>query len=167
MDIRHVTAACVLWGIVPLTSPSVSCGEIAHRATVTPASSAQARQQAPLLAFLQEYFTSLAQGDVERLTSYRPALTGAQRDLLREYFAYTVRDLHIDIRDVQVQLATNTATVTFLRTDHFVDRVTGRQIKKSIRLSAVLEYGGSGWGWPREGLAVIAFALGGRTGQAR
>ena len=164
MHIRCLTLSCVLLGIVLLTPPSTSFGEIRQSATVTPASAEQARQQAPLFTFLREYFTSLAQGDVEKIALYHPALTVSQREILREYFAHTVRDLHIDLRDVQVQLAPNTATVTFFRTDHFVDRLTDRRIEKSIRLSTVLEYGGSGW--HLDGLTMIAFALGNRTSQA-
>jgi hypothetical protein len=87
-------------------------------------------------------------------------LTAPQREILREYFAHTVRDLHIDIRDVQVQLAAHIATVTFFRTDRFVERSTNRPIAMSIRLSSVLEYGGSGWGWHHDGLDLLAFALG-------
>ena len=105
MNIRRLRLACSLLGIVLLTSPSVSYEETAPRATVTPASVEQARQLAPLFMILQEYFTALAQGDVEKLALYHPALTVSQRDILREYFAHTVRDLHIDLRDVQVQLA--------------------------------------------------------------
>lgn len=163
MNIRRLMLSHVLLGIVLLTSSSVSFGEIVQRATVTPASAEQARQQAPLFAFLQEYFTALAQGDVDKLTLYHPTLTSPQREILREYFAHTVRDLHIDIRDVQVQLAAHTATVTFFRTDHFVDRSTNRQIEKSVRLSTVLEYGGSGWGWHPDRLDLLAFALGNRN----
>jgi len=166
MNIRRLTLSCGLWGIVLLALPAMSLGEIMQRATVTPASAEQARQQAPLFAFLQEYFTSLAQGDVEKLALYHPVLTVPQRDILREYFAHTVRDLHIDIRDVQVQLAINTATVTFLRTDHFVDRSTNRQLEKSVRLSTVLDYGDKGWGWHLDGLDLLAFALGNRSSQA-
>ncbi len=166
MNIRRLTLSCVLLGMVPLTWSSASFGEVAQRATVTPASLEQASQQGPLFAFLQEYFTSLAQGDVDKLAIYHPALTLPQCDILREYFEHTVRDLHIDLRDVQVHLAANTATVTFFRTDHFVDRATNRHIEKSIRLSTVLVYGGSGWGWHLDGLDLIAFALGKRTSQA-
>ncbi len=164
MNLQRVTLAGVLWGIMLLTSPSVSWGDPLPPATVTPASAEQARQQVPLFAFLREYFTALAQGDVEKLALYHPALTVQQRELLREYFAHTVRDLHIDLRDVQVQLTPTAATVTFDRTDHFVDRLTDRRVEKRIRLSTVVEYGGSGW--HLDGLNMIAFALGHQTSQA-
>lgn len=166
MNIRRVLLAGVLWGMVPLTSPAVSVGDSGPRATVTPASADQARQQAPLFAFLQEYFTALAQGDVDKIVLYHPALTLSQCDTLRAYFAHTVRDLHIDLRDVQVQPGAQAAIVTFVRTDRFVDRSTERHIEKSIRFSTVLEYGGSGGGWRLEGLDMIAFALGTRPSQA-
>src|SRR5262249_39471023 len=108
--------------------------------------------------------SSLAQGDVNKLSVYHPTLTPQQLEILRDYFAHTVRDLHIDIRDVRVQLLANTATVTFFRTDHFVDRLTERQIEKRIHLFTVLEYGGSGW--RLGGLDLVAFALGNRISQA-
>jgi hypothetical protein len=95
---------------------------------------------------------------------YHPALTPEQLGTLRDYFAHTIRDLHIDVRDVRVQLAANTATVTFFRTDRFIDRLTERHIEKSIQLSTVLEYGTNGW--RLGGLDQVAFALGNRTRQA-
>ena len=163
MHVRCLPLAGVFVGIVSLTSPSLTSGEISHRATVTPVSSEQARQHAPVFAFLEEYFTALAQGDMDKLARYHPTLTDSQRDALREYFAHTVRDLHIDLRDVQMNLAANTAAVTFVRTDHFVDRATNRAIEKSVRLSTVLEDRGSGWGWHLDGLDQLAFALGNRS----
>jgi len=63
-----------------------------------------------------------------------------------------------------VQLAANTATVSFFRTDRFIDRLTERHIEKSIQLSTVLEYGANGW--RLGGLDLVAFALGSRTSQA-
>lgn len=164
MNMRRLTLSSVLLGMVLLASATAAFGEVGQRATVTAASAEQARQQAPLFTFLQEYFSSLAQGDVNKLAIYHPTLTPQQLDTLHDYFARTVRDLHIDIRDVQVQLVANTATVTFFRTDHFVDRLTQRPIEKSIRLSTVLKYGISGW--RLGGLDLVAFALGNRTTQA-
>jgi|GEM_PF-6146440 len=164
MNRRRLTLSSVLSGMLLLASTTTSFGEVGQRATVTPASAEQARQQAPLFAFLQEYFSSLAQGDVYKLAIYHPALTPQQLGTLQDYFAHTVRDLRIDVRDVRVQLAANTATVTFFRTDHFVDRLTARPIEKSIRLSTVLEYGVSGW--HLGGLDLVAFALGNQTTQA-
>lgn len=133
-------------------------------ATITPAVPEQAVQQAPLFAFLQGYFSALATGDVDKLSSYHPTLTPQQLDTLRDYFAYTVRDLHIDVRNVQVQQVAHAATVTFFRTDRFVDRLSGRKIEKSIRLSTALVYGVGGW--HLGGLDQVAFALVNRTTQA-
>ncbi len=156
--------SCFALGIALLFATSPVSAERTEPATVTPAIPEQAAQQAPLFAFLQDYFSALATGDVDKLSSYHPTLTPQQLDTLRGYFAYTVRDLHIDVRNVQVQLAANTATVTFFRTDRFVDRLSGRKIEKSIRLSTALVYGGSGW--HLGGLDQVAFALVNRTTQA-
>src|SRR5262245_27873730 len=112
MIMHRFTRLFVLQGMILLASSTISFGEIEQRATVTPASVEQAYQQAPLFTFLQEYFSSLAQGDVNKLSVYHPTLTPQQLEILRDYFAHTVRDLHIDIRDVRVQLLANTATVT-------------------------------------------------------
>ncbi|HET7713192.1 MAG TPA: hypothetical protein VFK94_01720, partial [Patescibacteria group bacterium] len=95
---------------------------------------------------------------------YHPTLTSQQLDTLSDYFAHTIRDLHIDVRNVHVQLTANTAIVTFFRTDRFIDRLSGRRIAKSIHLSTALEYDASGW--HLGGLDQIAFALVNRTSQA-
>ena len=156
--------SCLALGIALLLSASASFAERTQPATVTPAVPEHAVQQAPLFTFLQGYFSALATGDVEKLSSYHPTLTPQQLDTLRDYFAYTVQDLQIDVRNVQVQLAANTATITFSRTDRFVDRLSGRRIEKSIRLSTALEYGVGGW--HLGGLDQVAFALVNRTTQA-
>jgi len=164
MNMRRLALSSALLGIALLISASVSFGESVQPATVSPASPEQAVQQAPLFTFLQGYFSALAQGDINKIASYHPALTPQQLGTLHDYFAHTVRDLHIDLRNVQVQLGANTATVAFFRTDRFVDRLTGRQIEKSIQLSTVVEYGTNGW--QIGGLDLVAFALGDRTSQA-
>lgn len=164
MNLRRIFMLVVLPWLGLLVAASASFGESALPATVIPASPEQARQQAPLFTFLHEYFSSLAQGDVDKLAVYHPTLTPQQLDTLHDYFAHTVRDLRIDIRDVQAQLVANTATVTFFRTDRFVDRLTGRPVEKSIRLSTVLAYGVGGW--RLGGLDLVAFALGNRASQA-
>src|SRR5690242_7630710 len=92
-NMRQVTLSSALLGMVFLASASASFGELAQSATVTPASAEQAHQQAPLFTFLQEYFSSLAQGNVDKIAAYHPTLTPQQLDLLHDYFAHTVRDL--------------------------------------------------------------------------
>jgi hypothetical protein len=164
MSMRRIATVFIVPWIFLLITASASFGERTQSATVTPASPEQATQQEPLFIFLQEYFSSLAQGEVDKLAGYHPTLTQEQLGTLRNYFAQTVRDLHIDVRDVRVQLAANTATVTFFRTDRFIDRLTERHIEKSIQLSTVLEYGANGW--RLGGLDLVAFALGNRTSQA-
>ena len=164
MSMRRIATFLIVPWLVLLTITSASFGESAQPATVTPASPEEARQQAPLFMFLQKYFAALAQGDVNTIAAYHPALTPQQLGVLHDYFAYTVRDLHIDVQNVQIQLRASTATVTFLRTDRFIDRLTGRQIEKSVSLSTVLKYGTNGW--QVGGLDLVAFALGRRTSQA-
>jgi hypothetical protein len=88
---------------------------------------------------------------------YHPSLTAEQLDILRDYFAHTIRDLHVRLQNVRVQLAANTARVTFYRTDQFVDQPTGRAVKKGIKLSTMLVQSPSGW--RVAGLDQIAFAL--------
>jgi hypothetical protein len=164
MNLRCFSTLALLSCLVVLTVSSASFGEPTQPATVTAAAPEQAQQQAPLFTFLQGYFSSLAQGEVNKLAQYHPTLTPEQLETLREYFAHTIRDLHIDVRNVQVQLTANIATVSFFRTDRFIDRLTERRIEKSIQLSTVLEYGANGW--RLGGLDQIAFALAGRTSQA-
>ncbi|MBM4254392.1 MAG: hypothetical protein FJ147_00680 [Deltaproteobacteria bacterium] len=160
---RIATLVIVPW-LGLLTATSSSFGETSQPATVIAASPEQAQQQAPLFTFLQGYFSSLAQGEVNKLAQYHPTLTTEQLSTLQGYFSHTIRDLHIDVRNVQVQLTANTATVSFFRTDRFIDRLTERQIEKSIQLSTVLEYGANGW--RLGGLDQVAFALVPRTTQA-
>jgi hypothetical protein len=164
MNVRRIITFFTMSWLVLVIATSTSFGESTQPATVTPASSEQAIQQAPLFAFLQEYFSALAQGDLNKIALYHPALTPQQLSTLHDYFAYTVRDLHIDLRNVQVHIGANTATVAFFRTDRFIDRLTERRIEKSIQLSTVIEYGTNGW--QIGGLDLVAFALGNRTSQA-
>ena len=128
-----------------------------ERAVVVPASPDEARQQAAVFTFLQEYFSSLAKGEVEKLAVYHPSLTPEQLGILRDYFAHTIRDLHIRLQDVHVQVTASTATIVFSRTDRFVDRPTSRPVEKSIQLSTTLVQGGNGW--RLAGLDQVAFAL--------
>jgi hypothetical protein len=164
MNLRRISTFALLPWLIVLVVSSASPGESSHPATVTAASPEQAQQQAPLFTFLQAYFSSLAQGEVDKLARYHPTLTPEQLSTLRKYFSHTVRDLHIDVRNVRVQLAANTATVSFFRTDRFIDRLTERRIEKSIQLSTVLEYGANGW--RLGGLDLVAFALASRTSRA-
>lgn len=128
-----------------------------ERAVVIPASPDEAHHKEGVFNFLQEYFSALATGDVEKLALYHPSLTPAQLDILRDYFAHTIRDLHIRLQNVRVQTEANTATVAFSRTDRFIDRPTSRPVEKSIRLSTTLVQGGNGW--RLAGLDQVAFAL--------
>ena len=130
-----------------------------ERAVVVPASPDEARQQAAVFTFLQEYFSALAKGEVEQLATYHPSLTPEQLGILRDYFAHTIRDLHIRLQDVRIRMVANTATVAFSRTDRFIDRPTSRPVEKSIQLSTTLVQGGSGW--RLAGLDQVAFALAG------
>lgn len=131
--------------------------ELGARATIMPASPEEIRHKADVFTFLQDYFSALATGEVAKLTAYHPSLTTEQLDLLRDYFAHTVRDLRIRLEQVRVQVAANTATVTFYRTDQFIDQPTGRPVKKGIELSTMLVQGPSGW--RLAGFDQIAFAL--------
>jgi hypothetical protein len=164
MSMRQLPFFCVALSFAFVLSTVASFAERTEPATVTPAVPEQAVQQEPLFAFLRHYFSALAAGDVAKLASYHPTLTPQQLDTLRDYFAYTIQDLRIDVREVQVQLVANTATITFFRTDRFVDRLSGRRIEKSIRLSTALEYGVGGW--HLGGLDQVAFALTNHRSQA-
>jgi hypothetical protein len=160
MSIRYSLPA---FGLLAVLSGSglASLGWAEERASVLPASPEEAHQQKEVFSFLKDYFSALAQGEVEKLAIYHPSLTPEQLALLRNYFAHTVRDLYIHLQDVHVQVAANTATVAFRRTDRFVDRPTSRPVEKHIRLSTLLVQGANGW--RLAGLDQVAFALGDRT----
>jgi hypothetical protein len=147
-------AACRLFG----TTMVVQAQETQERAIILPASPEEAHQQAAVFSFLQAYFSALAKGEVENIARYHPSLTPAQLDILRDYFAQTIRDLHIALQQVRVYVVANTATVSFYRTDQFVDRPTSRPVKKGIYLSTTLVQGVNGW--QLAGLDQVAFALG-------
>jgi hypothetical protein len=153
VGIRLFTACCFL-SSVPIVQAQVTL----ERAIVIPASPEEAHQQAAVFSFLQAYFSALAKGEVENIARYHPSLTPAQLDILRDYFAQTIRDLHIALQQVRVSVVANTATVSFYRTDQFVDRPTNRPVKKGIYLSTTLVQGVNGW--QLAGLDQVAFALG-------
>jgi len=127
------------------------------RAMVVPASPEELRNREAVFSFLQDYFSALAQGEVEKLTLYHPSLSPEQLGTLRDYFAHTIRDLHIRLEHVRVNVVADRATVAFYRTDTFIDRPTGRSVEKSIELSTRLVQSASGW--RLAGVDQIAFAL--------
>ncbi|MGH7966959.1 MAG: hypothetical protein ACRERD_34910 [Candidatus Binatia bacterium] len=158
MKVRRYMASMGLFAVLSF-SGAVAPGQAQEWATVIPASPAEARQQQEVFAFLQEYFSALAKGEVAKLTTYHPSLTPEQLETLRAYFASTIRDLHIRLQDVRVQVTADRALIAFSRTDQFIDRPTGRAVKKSIQLSTMLVQGASGW--RLAGLDQVAFALSG------
>lgn len=158
MKMRHAIVSLGFFVVSLSVCGFAAPGLAQERAVVVPASPAEVRKQEAVFVFLQEYFSALAKGEVEKLAAYHPSLTPEQLGILRDYFAHTIRDLHIRLQDVQVQVVANTATVAFSRTDRFIDRPTSRPVEKSIQLSTTLVQGGSGW--RLAGLDQVAFALG-------
>src|SRR5215470_13543822 len=145
MKMRHAVAGLGFFIAAFSVSGYGSPGLAQESAVVVPASPEEVRRQEAVFDFLQEYFSALAKGEVEKLALYHPSLTPEQLDILRDYFAYTIRDLHIRLQDVRVRVVANTATVAFSRTDRFIDRPTSRPVEKSVQLSTTLVQGGSGW----------------------
>jgi hypothetical protein len=131
------------------------------RIAIIAASPDEARQQATVFTFLREYFSALAQGQVDKIATYHPTLTPQQLDILRNYFAHTIRDLYIRLEDVRVQVMANRAEIVFYRTDRFVDRDTSRPVQKSIRIRTALVQ--SAAGWQLSGPDQFAFILGGKS----
>src|SRR5215204_2621515 len=152
---HYLAGVGVLASILLMTKVPVGYAE--ERAGVVSAAPATDTRQKEILAFLQEYFSALAQGEVTKLAYYHPALTAEQLEVLRAYFANTVQDLSIQLRNVEVRIAANTATIGFSRTDRFIDRPTGRAVEKSIELSTMLVHRAQGW--QLAGLDQVAFAL--------
>src|SRR5262249_55096239 len=157
MKIRRIFASLGFFSVSLAVCGFAAPGPAQDRAVVLPASPNEAYQQKGVFLFLQEYFSALAVGDVGKLALYHPSLTPQQLDVLRDYFAHTIRDLHIRLQDVRVQTVANTATVAFSRTDRFIDRPTSRPVEKSIRLATTLVQGGNGW--RVAGLDQVASAL--------
>ncbi len=131
------------------------------RIAIIAASPDEARRQSTVFAFLEEYFSALAQGQVDKIATYHPTLTPQQLDVLRNYFAHTIRDLYIRLEDVRVQVTASRAEIVFYRTDQFVDRDTSRPVQKSIRIRTALVQGASGW--QLSGPDQFAFILGGKA----
>src|SRR5262245_5732857 len=106
----------------------------ADQIVIIAAAPEEARQHAAVFAFLQEFFSALAQRQVAKVANYYPTLTPAQVATLQTYFAHTIRDLHIRLEDVHVQVTADRADVVFNRTDRFVDQKTSRPVKKSAKI---------------------------------
>src|SRR5262245_26222933 len=117
----------------------------ADRISIIAAAPEEARQHAAVFAFLQEFFSALAQGQLDKVATYYPTLTPEQVATLQTYFAHTIRALHIRLEDVHVQVTADRADVVFNRTDRFVDQETNRPIKKSAKIKTVLVQNSSGW----------------------
>src|SRR5262245_27608122 len=157
--IKYIFAPIAMGAVLALSSPvtDVVAATVSERAVILPASPEDLRRQEAVFAFLHDYFSALAEGQVEKLSLYHPTLTPEQLAILRSYFATTIRDLHISLQHVRVHVVANTAVVDFDRTDTFVDRLTGRPIEKSISLSTTLVHNPTGWSLA--GTDQIAFAL--------
>lgn len=159
MRMRHTIYGAGLCAVL-LGSTPILAGQEQEHAVIIPASPAKSPQQQEMLVFLHDYFSALAMGEVAKLTTSHPTLTPEQLGTLRDYFTYTIRDLHIQLQDVRVRGAANMATVDFYRTDHFIDQPTDRPVTKSIRLSTTLVQSANGW--RLAGLDQVAFALAAR-----
>lgn len=144
--------------VISLCSPfTIAHAQSVKRIEILAASPREVHQQAAIFAFLQEYFSALAQGQVDKIAAYHPALTPEQLDTLRNYFAHTIRDLHIRLEDVHVQVSANRADVAFHRTDRFIDQETSRSIEKDAKIKTTLVQNASGW--RMSGPDQIAFIL--------
>jgi hypothetical protein len=102
MKMRHAIVSVGFFVVSLSVCGFAAPGLAQERAVVLPASPAEARQQAAVFTFLQEYFSALAKGEVEQLATYHPSLTPEQLGILRDYFAHTIRDLHIRLQDALV-----------------------------------------------------------------
>ena len=136
-------SAGLVAGLLSSTAPVFAQG--ADRAEIIAASPSEERKQRAVFGFLEEYFNALALGQVEKLQVFHPDLTPAQLQTLQNYFSNTIRDLHIRLDNVEVDVGARQAKVSFYRTDQFVDRETSRPVEKSISLTATLARGSRGW----------------------
>jgi hypothetical protein len=163
---KHLCTFVGIWVVLACSFPTKGAAVMLQdRAVIVPASSDEMLHKEAVFSFLQDYFSALAGGEVEKLAVYHPTLSPEQLNTLYEYFAHTIRDLRIRLDHVRIHVVSNAANITFFRTDKFVDLPTGRSVEKSIQLSTTLVLGANGW--RLAGADQIAFALAGNRTSTR
>lgn len=100
--------------------------------------------EAQIRTLLEKYRRAMESGRVERLASVYTDLSPDQRDAQERYFA-SVRDLEVRLGEIDIAVVGDEAVVSYTRTDHFVDRRTGRPMKIAVRLTKTLLRRGGEW----------------------
>ena len=72
MKMRHTVVGLGFFVVSLSVLGFAAPGLAQEQAVVVPASPDEARQQEAVFAFLQEYFSALAKGEVEKLAVYHP-----------------------------------------------------------------------------------------------
>lgn len=99
---------------------------------------------AEIQSLLEEYRQALEAGNLDRLETLYAEPSSRRRELQRQYLD-NVRDLKVELSDVRIEVQSETATMSFTRRDHFVDRASGKEQRLEVRLSRRLVRRGDHW----------------------
>jgi ketosteroid isomerase-like protein len=104
---------------------------------VAAAAAEPADDEGRIRTLLEQYRQAMQSGRLEDLAPVYTELSPDQRDAQERYFA-SVRDLEVNIGEIDVAIVGDEAVVSYTRTDHFVDRRTGRPMEIAVRLTKML-----------------------------
>lgn len=99
---------------------------------------------APVAALLESYRQDLMSKNVDLIAALHTQFSDDQRAAQGAYFA-KVRDLSIQIDDLDAAVVGGEAVVSYTRTDDFVDVRTSRPMHASVRLTRLLKREGERW----------------------
>ena len=141
---RTVTAA-LLAGSIALAHQSASAAPVPVVIASLGAVSATPQDSESVQAFLKSYESTLASGRVQEIVKLYVEENHGREAQLNDYFTNVISDLVVRLDDVDITVKGDTATVSFKRTDSFVDRKSRNKVEKSVELDRSLQRDGAGW----------------------
>jgi serine/threonine protein kinase/TolB-like protein len=116
---------------------------VAHAQEVPPGAKQAARQ------VLEAYRRAHEQGDLARLAALYVSFPEEQRRAVQEYVK-NIKDLHIELADVQIEPRGRDILVSYTRQDQFIDKTTGERMSLQVRLTRFLVQDGGAWKFAAE-----------------
>jgi CHAT domain-containing protein len=101
-------------------------------------------EESAIRSLLQEYRSALEAKSVDRLAQMQVEMQEIQRQALGRYF-HNVKDLKVQIRDIDLLVEGDEALVTFTREDVFTDAPSGRPMRLEVRTEQRLVKVDGGW----------------------
>jgi len=101
-------------------------------------------REAAVRKVLDEYRVAHEKGDLDALAALYVTFPASQRESLSQYLK-GIKQLHVELADVKVQLRDHDAAVSYTRRDNFVDKETGEPVSLEVRVTKFLVPEGNTW----------------------